>query len=80
MLQKRLAALVLAFSFGSIRKVTGGFKSLHSEKLHVLCLPPNIIGIKSRMCVLTVYRHPDKQRKYCISKTVKTTVHLTHHC
>jgi len=79
MLQKRLGALVLVFSFGSLKKATGGFKNLHSEKLHDLCLPPNI-GIKSRMCVLAVYRHPNKQRKYCINKTVKTKVHLTHHC
>ena len=79
MLQKSLAALVLAFSSGSIKKATGDFKNLHSEKLHDLCLPPNFIGIKSRMCVLTVYRHPDNQRKYCINKTVKTKVHLAHH-
>jgi hypothetical protein len=80
MLQKRLAAVFLVFSSGSIKKATGGFKNLHSEKIRDLCLPPNIIGIKSRMCVLTVYRHPDKQKKYCSNKTVKTKVHPTHHC
>jgi len=53
MLQKRLAALVLAFSSGGIKKATGGFKNLQSEKLHDLCLPQKIIGVKSRMCVCT---------------------------
>lgn len=51
MLQKRLAALVLAFSSGSIKKATGGFKNLQSEKLNDLCMPQKIIGVKSRMCV-----------------------------
>jgi hypothetical protein len=32
-LQKRLGAFVLVFSSGSIKKATGGFKNLHSEKL-----------------------------------------------
>jgi hypothetical protein len=46
MLQKRLAALVLAINYGSIKKATGGCKNLHPEKLHDLCLPPNNMGIK----------------------------------
>jgi len=53
---------------------------LHSEKLLDLCMPPKIIGVKSRMCVLKVYRHPEKQREFCTNKMVKTKVHMTHHC